>query len=102
MRCPRMACQASLGKGDGIIAETRKLGAKLVCPNGCPPGTELRVQRTNTPQTENEWPKRFAGVNGIMRRRICQNCKDRIVTLEITERDLERMIQRGTIAIANT
>lgn len=59
--------------------------------------TELRVQRTVHPTTENEWPKRFAGLNGALRRRICQNCGLSIATIELTEDELNKIVQRGYI-----
>jgi len=46
-----------------------------------------------------EMPQRFVGLNTTMRRRICPFCIFRFVTLELTERDLDAMIRRGSIAV---
>lgn len=67
------------------------------CPRPSCRCRELRAQRTVHPDTENEWPKRYAGINGTLRRRICTNCGDRVVTLELPEGELEKIVQRGYI-----
>jgi len=46
-----------------------------------------------------EMPQRFVGLNTTMRRRVCPLCHFRFVTLELTERDLDAMIRRGSIAV---
>jgi transcriptional regulator NrdR family protein len=75
MKCPNPVCKSRL----------QSLPAKL------------GVQRTNHPDTEAEWPKRFAGINGVLRRRVCEYCKHRVATIELTERELEIIVQRGYI-----
>lgn len=68
------------------------------CPRPNCRNLELRTQRSVHPHTESEYPKRFAGTNGVLRRRICTKCGDRITTLELVQEELEAIVRRGYIA----
>ena len=69
----------------------------MVCPSIKCRSRNIRTQRSVHPWTENEWPKRFAGINGILRRRYCGDCGLRIVTLELPDNELEKLVARGYI-----
>jgi transcriptional regulator NrdR family protein len=69
----------------------------MQCPRPSCGEREVHAQRSVHPWTEMEWPKRFAGINGTLRRRVCQRCGWRFVTLELPEDELNAIVQRGYI-----
>lgn len=69
----------------------------MVCPKLNCRSKNMRAQRSVHPHTENEYPKRFAGTNGIVRARICLNCGNRVRTIELIVDEFDAIVQRGYV-----